>query len=50
MKEVNFAVSDKDDFTQELNDYGIDFAKGDKPVVAGRDADGNKYVMEKEFR
>ncbi|XP_059050936.1 protein disulfide-isomerase A3 [Achroia grisella] len=49
LSEVNFAVSDKDDFTHELNDYGIDFAKGDKPVVAGRDADGNKFVMTEEF-
>lgn len=50
MSEVNFAISDKDDFTHELNEYGIDFAKGDKPVVAGRDADGNKFVMSDEFR
>ncbi|KAL4716903.1 hypothetical protein ACJJTC_012714 [Scirpophaga incertulas] len=47
--EANFAVSDKDDFTHELNEYGIDFAKGDKPVVAGRDADGNKFIMSAEF-
>lgn len=50
MKDVNFAVSDKDDFTHELNDFGIDFAKGDKPVVGGKDADGNKFVMSSEFR
>ncbi|XP_072939939.1 protein disulfide-isomerase A3 [Epargyreus clarus] len=49
LSEVNFAISDKDDFTHELNEYGIDFAKGDKPVVAGRDADGNKFVMSDEF-
>ncbi|XP_032528964.2 protein disulfide-isomerase A3 [Danaus plexippus] len=49
MKDVNFAVSDKDDFTHELNDFGIDFAKGDKPVVGGKDADGNKFVMSSEF-
>ncbi|CAH3950753.1 unnamed protein product [Pieris brassicae] len=47
--EVSFAISDKDDFTHELNDYGIDFAKRDKPVVSGRDADGNKFVMSTEF-
>lgn len=50
MTEANFAISDKDDFTHELNEYGIDFVKGDKPVVAGRDADGNKFVMSSEFR
>ncbi|KAL0850847.1 hypothetical protein ABMA28_006764 [Loxostege sticticalis] len=49
MSEVNFAISDKDDFTHELNEYGIDFAKADKPVVAGKDADGNKFVMTAEF-
>ncbi|XP_026319359.1 protein disulfide-isomerase A3 [Hyposmocoma kahamanoa] len=49
LPDVNFAISDKDDFTHELNDYGIDFAKGEKPVVAGKDADGNKFVMDKEF-
>ncbi|CAH2241080.1 jg13138 [Pararge aegeria aegeria] len=49
MSEVTFAISDKDDFVHELNDYGIDFAKGDKPVVAGKDIDGNKFVMSKEF-
>lgn len=47
--ELTFAVSDKDDFTNELNEFGIDYAKGDKPVVAGRDADGNKFVMSGEF-
>lgn len=49
MSEVTFAVSDKDDFTHELNEFGVDFAKGDKPMVAGRDADGNKFVMSAEF-
>lgn len=48
--EVNFAVSDKDDFVHELNDYGVDYAKRDKPFVAARDADGNKYIMDAEFR
>lgn len=49
VSDVSFAISDKDDFMHELNDYGIDFAKGDKPVVAGKDIDGNKYVMSSEF-
>lgn len=50
MSEVNFAVSDKDDFTHELNEYGMDYVKADKPIVAGRDADGNKFIMTAEFR
>ncbi|XP_052738487.1 protein disulfide-isomerase A3 [Bicyclus anynana] len=49
LPEVTFAVSDKDDFVHELNDYGIDFARGDKPVVAGKDIEGNKFVMSAEF-
>ncbi|XP_013133156.1 PREDICTED: protein disulfide-isomerase A3 [Papilio polytes] len=49
MSEVNFAVSDKDDFTHELNEYGMDYVKADKPIVAGRDADGNKFIMTAEF-
>ncbi|CAH0727570.1 unnamed protein product, partial [Brenthis ino] len=49
MSDISFAISDKDDFMHELNDYGIDFAKGDKPVVAGKDIDGNKFVMSHEF-
>lgn len=49
INDVNFAVCDKDEFTQEMNEFGIDFSKGDKPVVVARDADGNKFVMKKEF-
>ncbi|XP_014368740.2 protein disulfide-isomerase A3 [Papilio machaon] len=49
MNEVNFAVSDKDDFTHELNEFGMDYVKTDKPIVAGRDSDGNKFIMTAEF-
>ncbi len=40
------AVSNKDDFAQELTEYGFDYVAGDKPVVAARDAKGLKYKME----
>jgi len=43
------AVSNKDDFAQELTEYGFDYVAGDKPVVAARDAKGLKYKMEDEF-
>ncbi|KOX74172.1 Protein disulfide-isomerase A3 [Melipona quadrifasciata] len=33
---LNFAISSKDDFQHELNDFGIDFVKGDKPVILAR--------------
>lgn len=45
----NFAVSSKDDFQHELNDFGIDFAKGDKPIVLARDAQNQKFVLKEEF-
>jgi protein disulfide isomerase family A protein 3 len=48
-KEVYFGVSNSGDFQHELSEYGIDSPKGDKPVVAARDAKGQKLVMEAEF-
>lgn len=45
---VNFAVSSKDDFQHELNEYGYDYT-GDKPVVLARDAQGQKFIMKDEF-
>lgn len=44
-----FAISAKDDFQHELNEYGYDYVKGDKPVVFARDAKHQKYVMKDEF-
>ncbi|PNF35559.1 Protein disulfide-isomerase A3 [Cryptotermes secundus] len=46
---TKFAVSAKDDFQHELNEYGYDYVKGDKPVVFARDAKNQKYVMKDEF-
>ncbi|XP_020288215.1 protein disulfide-isomerase A3 [Pseudomyrmex gracilis] len=46
--EFNFAVASKDDFQHELNDFGIDYAKGDKPVVLARDDKNQKFVL-KDF-
>ncbi|XP_046434463.1 protein disulfide-isomerase A3 [Neodiprion pinetum] len=46
---LNFAISSKDDFQHELNDYGISFTKGDKPTVLARDAKNQKFVMTDEF-
>ncbi|XP_011302665.1 protein disulfide-isomerase A3 [Fopius arisanus] len=47
--EVNFAISNKDDFQHELNDFGIEFAKGEKPVVLARDAKNQKFILKDEF-
>lgn len=47
--EFNFAISNKDDFQQELNEYGLEYISDDKPRVAVRDAKGTKYVMKDAF-
>ncbi|CAK9799830.1 Protein disulfide-isomerase A3 [Anthophora plagiata] len=46
---LNFAISSKDDFQHELNDFGIDFVKGDKPVILAKNAKNQKFVMQEEF-
>lgn len=43
-----FAISSKDDFQHELNEYGYDYA-GDKPVVLARDERNQKFIMKEEF-
>ena len=48
-KQIYFAVSNKDDMSYELSEYGLD-ASGDKPVVAARDASDQKFVMKEDFR
>uniref|UniRef100_A0ABD2WL77 Protein disulfide-isomerase n=1 Tax=Trichogramma kaykai TaxID=54128 RepID=A0ABD2WL77_9HYME len=47
--EYNFAISSKDEFQHELNDFGIDYVKGDKPVVLARDERNQKFVLSDEF-
>ncbi|XP_015127878.1 protein disulfide-isomerase A3 [Diachasma alloeum] len=47
--EITFAISNKDDFQHELNDFGIDFVKGDKPVVLARNSKDQKFVLQGEF-
>ena len=48
-KTVYFAVSNKDDMSHELGEYGLE-TPGDKPVVAARDTKDQKFVMSEEFR
>lgn len=48
-KEFNFAISSKDDFQHELNEFGVDYTKGDKPLVFARDEKNQKFVMKDEF-
>jgi len=47
-KTLNFAVSNIMDFGNELEEYNLKSAD-DKPVVAGKDAIGQKFVMSDEF-
>ncbi|CRK99496.1 CLUMA_CG012815, isoform A [Clunio marinus] len=45
---VNFAISAKDDFQHELNEYGYDYV-GDKPLILARDSRNQKFIMKEEF-
>ncbi|XP_068230096.1 protein disulfide-isomerase A3 [Palaemon carinicauda] len=47
--DFTFAVANKDDFQHELNEYGLDFVAGDKPVICARNAKSQKFVMAEEF-
>lgn len=44
-----FAVSSKDDFQHELNEFGYDYVKGDKPLIFARDEKNQKFIMKDEF-
>nr|CAH0100437.1 unnamed protein product [Daphnia galeata] len=45
----SFAISNKDDFQQELNEFGLEYINDDKPRVAVRDASGRKFTMKDAF-
>ncbi|CAG2063304.1 unnamed protein product, partial [Timema podura] len=45
----SFAISSKDDFQHELNEFGHDYVKGDKPVVFARNEKNQKFIMDGEF-
>jgi len=47
--DFNFAVSNKNDFQQELNEFGLEYIGDDKPRVAVRASSGSKYVMTEAF-
>jgi protein disulfide isomerase family A protein 3 len=47
---LTFAVSNKNDFSHELDEHGLAEKKSsEKPVVAGMGKDGEKYPMTEEF-
>lgn len=45
---INFAISAKDDFQHEINEYGYDYT-GEKPLILARDAKNQKFIMKDEF-
>lgn len=45
---VNFAISNGDEFKQELGEFGVDYTPGEK-VVIGRGVNGEKYKFEGEY-
>lgn len=47
--EFNYAISSKDEFQHELNEFGLDFVKGDKPVILARNAANQKFILKDEF-
>lgn len=47
--DFNFAISAKDDFQHELNEFGYDYVKSKKPVILARSATDKKYKMTEEF-
>ncbi|XP_001599732.2 protein disulfide-isomerase A3 [Nasonia vitripennis] len=47
--DYTFAISSKDEFQHELNEFGIDFVKGDKPVILARDERNQKFALQEEF-
>jgi len=47
--DFTFAISSKDDFQHELNEFGLDFVPSEKPVVTGRNSKGQKFIMSGEF-
>ncbi|KAF2366681.1 disulfide isomerase [Trinorchestia longiramus] len=47
--DFSFAVANNNDFAHEIEEFGLTYVSGDKPVVCARDADGRKFVMKDEF-
>ncbi|GIY17985.1 protein disulfide-isomerase A3 [Caerostris extrusa] len=46
--QVNFAVSDKNKFSAEVEDFGLK-PHGDKPIVGARNEKNQKFNMKEEF-
>ncbi|KAG8222836.1 hypothetical protein J437_LFUL010342 [Ladona fulva] len=47
--DFTFAVSAKDDFQHELNEFGYDYVPSEKPLIFARNSENQKFVMKEEF-
>ncbi|BES91418.1 unnamed protein product [Nesidiocoris tenuis] len=47
--DFKFAISSKDDFQHELNEFGYDYVPSEKPIVFARSKDNKKFAMSEEF-
>ena len=48
--DFSFAVANNNDFNHEIEEFGLTYVSGDKPVICARDADGLKFIMKEDFR
>jgi len=48
-KDYTFAISSKDEFQHELNEYGIDYTPSDKPIVTAKNEKGQKFLLKEDF-
>ncbi|KAJ8340306.1 hypothetical protein SKAU_G00349390 [Synaphobranchus kaupii] len=48
-KNLAFAVANKNSFSHDISELGLDASSGELPVVGVRTSKGDKYVMQEEF-
>ncbi|KAA0724361.1 Protein disulfide-isomerase A3 [Triplophysa tibetana] len=48
-KKLSFAVANKNSFSHDVSEMGVDGSSGELPIVGIRTAKGDKYVMREEF-
>lgn len=48
-KKLNFAVANKNMFSHDVSEFGMEGSSGDLPLVGIRTAKGDKYTMTEEF-
>lgn len=48
-KKLSFAVANKNTFSHDVSEFGLESSSGELPIVAIRTSKGDKYVMQEEF-